>query len=162
MSKLLPGQDFTDGAGGMEPKHWYQVIFLASSCLVLGFPFRWWSQKSKHSGRKPICQRNKKLFSMMLLCTYCQFHQHFTYEFLYKHGFGSFFSSHMFVTCTWKKLPKQHPYKKCARIKLMKLTAGELVKLNSNFLSNDVCWQFFAWHTKLVKSTPGKQFEIRD
>ncbi len=43
-------------------------------------------------------------------------------NFLYKRCFGSFFSSYMYVTCTWKKLPKQCSFKKRARIKLMKLT----------------------------------------
>jgi len=32
------------------------------------------------------------------------------------------FSSYMYVTCTWKKLPKQRSYEKRARIKLMKLS----------------------------------------
>jgi hypothetical protein len=33
----------------------------------------------------------------------------------------------MFVTCRWKKLQKQRLYEKRARIKLMKLTAGESI-----------------------------------
>jgi hypothetical protein len=35
------------------------------------------------------------------------------------------FSSYMYITCTWKNLPEQRWYKKCAHIKLMKLTAGD-------------------------------------
>jgi len=52
-------------------------------------------------------------------------------NFLYKRRFGSFFSSYMYVTCTWKKLPKRHSYKKRAHIKLMKLTVGQLFSGNN-------------------------------
>jgi hypothetical protein len=44
-------------------------------------------------------------------------------RFSYKRHFGPFFC-YMYVTCTWKKLPKRCSYEKCAHIKLMKLTAG--------------------------------------
>jgi hypothetical protein len=54
----------------------------------------------------------------------CQFHQHFTDKFFVQMLFRQLFSSYMYVTCTWKKLPKQHSYKKHTRIKLMKLTVG--------------------------------------
>jgi len=50
--------------------------------------------------------------------TLCQFHQHFTYEFLYKRNFGSF----LYVHVTREKLSKQRLYKKFARKMLMKLT----------------------------------------
>jgi len=56
--------------------------------------------------------------------SWCQFHQHFTYEFFVLTSFRQLFSSYMYVTCTWKKLPKWHSYKKHAHIKLMKLTVG--------------------------------------
>lgn len=49
-----PGHSVTEGAGGIEPKHWYQLIFSAVSCFTLILPFKWWSQKSRHSGRNPI------------------------------------------------------------------------------------------------------------
>ncbi len=53
-------------------------------------------------------------------------------HFLYKRHFGSFFSSYMYVTCTWKKLPKRCLYKKFVRKMLMKLTAEWQVRVNSN------------------------------
>jgi len=44
--------------------------------------------------------------------------------FLYECRFGSFFSSYMYVTCMWKKLPKRHSCKKFVRKMLMKLMAA--------------------------------------
>ncbi len=52
--------------------------------------------------------------------TLCQFHQHFTYEFLYKRNFGSF----LYVHVTREKLPKQRSYEKFLQKLLMKLTTG--------------------------------------
>jgi len=40
------------------------------------------------------------------LNTRCQFHQHFMYEFFVQTLFWQLFSSYMYVTCMWKKLPK--------------------------------------------------------
>jgi len=46
------------------------------------------------------------------------------------------FSSCMYVTCTWKKLPKQHSYEKSVQKMLMKLTLGEWFLSKSAALSN--------------------------
>ncbi len=35
-------------------------------------------------------------------------------NFLYEYRFGSFFSSYMYIMCTWKKLLKRRSYEKCA------------------------------------------------
>jgi len=47
-------------------------------------------------------------------------------HFSYQRRFGSFFSSYMYFTYTWKKLPERLSYEKLVRIKLMKLTDGRL------------------------------------
>ena len=63
-----PGHLRICGDGGIEPKHWYQSSLGALVCLRLNFPFKWWSQKSRHSSINPICEK-KVLF--LIIIFYC-------------------------------------------------------------------------------------------
>ncbi len=62
-------------------------------------------------------------------------------NFLYEHSFGSFFSSYMYFTCKWKKLPKRRSYEKRVPIKLKKLTAA-LLTIATRFYSLFTIWAF--------------------
>jgi len=69
-------------------------------------------------------------------------------NFSYKRCFGSFFSSYMYFTCTWRKLPKWRSYEKFVRKMLMKLTARVIHAFQLYFIPFTIERSNFWWRSQ--------------